>query len=273
MLHDRRVDERNPRRRALRVEVEVLMLDAAGFHGQEDEVALFPIPALALHDRVPLTFDHIDDEPTLVSVLPRLRPQFVREDDPLLERRLLVHLMVEVVANTSLPRELDVAITLSDYDGTGFVALHPLFIKAEHPIVDPLRLGLAITATVFRCVLELLESRTAIDAGTSVEVRLDGEEAGGTLGIVVDVLYDDPAAPQREVQHVSLFPSVFHAVEQRVSAAFDDVNDLSALKLDASRAAPRRYLLLEAQIRREDGVGDLGMHVPAHDSLSIDLDG
>src|SRR5262245_59249597 len=50
VLLDRDVDERSPDRRVRGVGVEVLVLDAAGLHRQQDEVALLPVLALALDD-------------------------------------------------------------------------------------------------------------------------------------------------------------------------------------------------------------------------------
>src|SRR5580704_18542069 len=70
-LLDWDVDEGRPDRGRARIEVEMLELDAAGLHRQQDEIALLPVLALAVDDGIALAFEHIDDEPALVHMLAR----------------------------------------------------------------------------------------------------------------------------------------------------------------------------------------------------------
>src|SRR6185312_11446517 len=126
------------RRRVVGIGVEMLVLDAAGLHRQKDEIALFPLPALAFDDRITLAGDDVDDESALMAVLAGFRPQLVREDDPLLQRRFRKDLMVEVIPDPALARKFDVALALADDDRAGRVALDALLVEAQHLIVRPL---------------------------------------------------------------------------------------------------------------------------------------
>src|SRR5262249_35974874 len=66
---DRDVDEGGPDRRMRGIGVEMLMLDAAGLHRQQHQIALLPVLALALDDRIALALEDIDDEAALVTML------------------------------------------------------------------------------------------------------------------------------------------------------------------------------------------------------------
>src|SRR6185437_16291771 len=118
-------------------------------------------------------------------------------------------------------------------------------------------------------VLDLLESGAAVDAGAGVEIRFDRDELCRPLRIVVDVLHDDAAASQGQVEHVALFPGMLDAVEERMTVTLDDIDDLATLKLQLSGSAAGRKLLLKAKVGRERVVRYLGMHVPAHEALTI----
>lgn len=56
IFQDRDMDESRPEGWRLRVYIEVLMLNSFRAKRQKDEVAFFPIPALAVYDRVSFTF-------------------------------------------------------------------------------------------------------------------------------------------------------------------------------------------------------------------------
>src|SRR5258708_29653036 len=86
VLLDRDVDEGRPDRRLLRIEIEMLVLDAGGFHRQQDEIALLPILALAVDDGIAPAFEHVDDEAALMAVLAPSRPDVLPGDPPMLPR-------------------------------------------------------------------------------------------------------------------------------------------------------------------------------------------
>ena len=85
MLVDRHIDEGDPARGAfLRLQVEMLVLDAARRHRQKDEIAFLPILALAVDDRIALTFQHVDQKAALMAVLAGNGFDFVHEDPPVI---------------------------------------------------------------------------------------------------------------------------------------------------------------------------------------------
>src|SRR5438045_508354 len=77
---------------------------------------------------------------------------------------------------------------------------------------------------VLRCVLDLLDTRAAINAVAGVKVGLGLDELRRRLRIVVEMLHDNAVLAQRQVQHVARLPRMLHAVEQRVAAPLEDVH-------------------------------------------------
>ncbi|HKT18946.1 MAG TPA: hypothetical protein VJR47_12945 [Stellaceae bacterium] len=128
------MDEGHPQGRLLWIGIEV-RLDAFLAQRQENEVAFFPVAALAIDHGIALAVENVDDEAALVPVLARNGADLVREDDPVLERRVLDS-RAEVVAQSSLARQL--LRTLGDLadDAAECVAIGPLAAALQHDLVD-----------------------------------------------------------------------------------------------------------------------------------------
>src|SRR6266568_9502137 len=73
ILLDRNIDEGRPDRWRRGIGIEMLVLDAAGFHRQQHKITFLPVLALTFHDRIALAFQDIDDEPALMAMLARAR--------------------------------------------------------------------------------------------------------------------------------------------------------------------------------------------------------
>src|SRR5688500_12369948 len=114
MFLDRHIDKGGPDRRLV-VEIEMLMLDATRLHRQQYEIALFPIPALAVYDGIAFSFDHEDQESTLMDMLAGLGGDGVNEHTPLLQRRILEGDGVHVEAQLALPRLEHLAVFRADH--------------------------------------------------------------------------------------------------------------------------------------------------------------
>src|SRR5204863_2719282 len=85
VLEQRQIDEGDPDRRALLgLEIEMLVLDAAGFHRQQNEIALLPVPTLAVDHGIALALEHVDDEPALMAMLTGHGGDLMGEHAPLL---------------------------------------------------------------------------------------------------------------------------------------------------------------------------------------------
>src|SRR5262245_38930757 len=79
---ERHVRERDPAALRARIDVEMLVLDAARLDRQEQKVAGLPVNALAVDHGIALAGDHIDHEPALVPMLAGLGLEIVREHAP-----------------------------------------------------------------------------------------------------------------------------------------------------------------------------------------------
>src|SRR5215212_5662885 len=134
MLLHRGVDESRPDR-GLVVEIEVLMLDAARLHRQQDKIAFFPVPALTIDDGIAFSFHDEDQEPALMHMPPRLGGDRMDEDPPLLQRRLLERDRVHVEFQLALPRLEHVAVFRADHHRALEVALLQLGALAQHRLV------------------------------------------------------------------------------------------------------------------------------------------
>src|SRR5262249_26909034 len=101
----------------------MLMLDAAGLHRQQHEVALLPVLALAFDHRITLAFEHVDDEPALVAMLAGARFDVVDEDAPVLQRRVFERDRVEEELELALARLEPFLLRAVDDHGPSEVAL------------------------------------------------------------------------------------------------------------------------------------------------------
>ena len=86
------------------------------------------------------------------------------------------------------------------------------------------------------------------------------------------MLHDDAVHTQRQADDVALLPGILHAVDRGVALAFQDQHHLVALELQAAGAAAGRNLLLEENVRRDRGVLNRWMQIPAHQPLAADLE-
>src|SRR5712671_1307638 len=122
---------------------------------------------------------------------------------------------------------------------------------------------------VVRRLFQLMETRAAIDAGRGEQIWFDRQKGGGRGFIAVEVLDHDAVALGRQVENVAGFPFVLDAVEQRVTTTLDDEHDLSALELEPAGAAAGRDFLAVDRKRRQDGVGDRRVQIPAHQAVLV----
>src|SRR5689334_11476585 len=79
----------HPERRRIAVQIEVLVLHAAGLDRQQDQIAALPIEPLPVADGIALALDDVDDEAPLMAVFARARAQLVRENVPVFQHRVV----------------------------------------------------------------------------------------------------------------------------------------------------------------------------------------
>src|SRR5882757_9748640 len=113
----------------------MLVLDASGFHRQQDEIAFLPILALAVDDGIALAFEDVDDEAALMPVLARSRLDVVQEDTPMLQRGVLERHRIEIEQKLALTRLEPLAILHADDDRSGQVARGELLSLAHDALV------------------------------------------------------------------------------------------------------------------------------------------
>src|SRR5262245_28018316 len=264
---DWNIDEGCPDRRLRGIGIEVLVLDAAGLHRQQHQVAFLPILAFAFDDRIALAFEHVDDEPALVAVLARAGLDVMDEDAPLLQRRLLERHRVEKELELALPRLEPFLPGAVDHHGSGEIALGERFALRHHALIGvvPERRPLALAhafdfshcscssrvGPIFGRIFELLEAAAAIDRHAFKPVRLSGDELRGVVRVGIEVLNDDAVGAQWQIEHVARFPGMFDAIDRGVAAPFRDHHHLPTLELEPPRAAAGRDFLLIEQQHRE----------------------
>src|SRR5215208_1238125 len=132
---DRDVYEGGPDRRLRRIGIEMLVLDSAWLHRQQHEITLLPIFALALDDGVALAFQHVDDEPALMSMFAGARLDVMDEHAPLLQRRVLEGYRIEKELQLALPRLEPLLLGAVDHRRTGEVALGQRLALRHHPLI------------------------------------------------------------------------------------------------------------------------------------------
>src|SRR5215470_11135584 len=96
----------HPARRSVAIEVEMLMLHTARLDGQQNQVAAFPVLALAFDYSVAFSLDDIDRKSALVAMLTGASAQFMSKNVPVLQHRVVQDGPVEVVAQPTLAGHL-----------------------------------------------------------------------------------------------------------------------------------------------------------------------
>src|SRR5947207_604925 len=103
MIEERHVGERNPPAILSRLQIEMLMFDAAGLDRKQEQVSGLPVHPFAVHHRISPTRDHVNDKSALMTMLAGLGLEIVREDAPVLQWGVLVNLRIEVIHEPALP--------------------------------------------------------------------------------------------------------------------------------------------------------------------------
>ena len=117
----------------------MLVLDAARLDRQQQEIAGLPVDPLAVDDRIALADDHVDDEAALVAVLAGLGLEIVREHAPVLQRRVLVDLRIEVIHQPALPGQEELPVGRLHHDLAGLLPFQKFPPAADEDFVGRLR--------------------------------------------------------------------------------------------------------------------------------------